>query len=204
MIAARVVCCPSPTIPSGTGPPLPRAQEPAIESGTVLADLDVRLQDGTRKRLSDLLADGPLVLFFYPKAFSKGCTAQACHFRDLSAELAEVGAQPVGVSRDDVTTQARFVEEHELGFPLIADEDGTLAKALGAKRPGPLWHRRRTYIIDTDRTLLGEIASESEMERHADEALALLREHAASSSGQGGPDVDAGLGGLNGENGTGE
>jgi thioredoxin-dependent peroxiredoxin len=144
-------------------------------TGQPLPDLEVSLHTGERTRLSHLAADGPLVVFFYPKAFTGGCTAQACHFRDLGAEFAEAGASRVGVSRDDVETQARFAAEHRFDYPLLADPDGEVASAFGAKRPGPLWSKRQTYVVAPDLTLLGSISSETDMEKHADEALALLR-----------------------------
>jgi thioredoxin-dependent peroxiredoxin len=144
-------------------------------TGQPLPDLEVTLHTGERTRLSHLAADGPLVVFFYPKAFTGGCTAQACHFRDLASEFADVGASRVGVSRDDVDTQARFAEEHRFDYPLLADPDGEVARAFGAKRPGPLWSKRQTYVVAPDLTLLGSISSETDMEKHADEALELLR-----------------------------
>jgi thioredoxin-dependent peroxiredoxin len=81
----------------------------------------------------------------------------------------------VGVSRDDVETQARFAGEHAFDYPLLADPDGAVATAFGAKRPGPLWSRRQTFVVDAELTLVGAIRSETDMEKHADEALALLR-----------------------------
>ncbi|WP_052666946.1 peroxiredoxin [Nitriliruptor alkaliphilus] len=144
--------------------------------GQRLPDLDVTLHTGEVTTLGKLAADGPLVVFFYPKAFTGGCTAEACHFRDLAAEFAAVGANRVGVSRDDVATQARFAESHGFDYPLLADPAGAVAKAFGAKRPGPLWSKRQTFVVDTDLTLLGAINSETDMERHADEALELLRQ----------------------------
>jgi thioredoxin-dependent peroxiredoxin len=141
-----------------------------------LPDLDLTLHTGETTTLSSLVEDGPLVVFFYPKAFTGGCTAEACHFRDLAAEFAEAGAQRIGVSRDDATTQARFVEEHGFDYPLVADPDGTVAKAFGAKRPGPLWSKRQTFVVDEQRTVVATISSETDMQRHADEALAVLAE----------------------------
>ena len=138
-------------------------------------DFTAALDDGRTLQLSELLTDGPAVLFFYPKAFTPGCTAESCHFRDLAAEFADLGAQRFGISRDDVETQARFRSEYNLDFPLISDADGEISRIFGAKRPGPLWSRRQTYVIDTDRTLLGVISSELNMDVHADEALDVLR-----------------------------
>lgn len=150
---------------------------PAV--GTRIPDLAVTTSDGASTTLSALAAGRPLVVFFYPKAFTAGCTAQACHFRDLGAEFAEAGASRVGVSRDGVDTQARFAQANAFDFPLIADADGSLASALGAKRVGPLPSRRQTVVLDADLTVLGVIASEVDMDRHADDALALLRARTA-------------------------
>jgi thioredoxin-dependent peroxiredoxin len=141
-----------------------------------LPDLEVTLHTGEATHLSALAEDGPLVVFFYPKAFTGGCTAEACHFRDLAAEFEEVGARRIGVSRDDASTQARFAAEHDFDYPLLADPDGEVAKAFGAKRPGPLWSKRQTFVVDRDLTVLATIASETDMEKHADEALAVLRQ----------------------------
>jgi thioredoxin-dependent peroxiredoxin len=151
-----------------------------MRPGELVPDFVATLQDGRAATLSTLLESGPVVLFFYPKAFTPGCTAQACHFRDLGAEFAEVGAQRIGVSRDDVRTQSRFWEEHDLDFPLISDPSGEVAGIFGAKRFGPIPFKRQTFVVDVDRTLLGVISSESSMERHADEALQLLRRSAAA------------------------
>ena len=145
-----------------------------MDVGDQVPDFTATLDSGETTTLSALLEGGPVVLFFYPKAFTGGCTAEACHFRDLAAEFAEAGAQRVGISRDDVDTQARFRDEHEFDYPLIADPDGTIARIFGARRMGPLWSKRQTFVIGTDRRLLGAIRSETDMERHADEALALV------------------------------
>ena len=140
-----------------------------------IPDFTATLADGRTVQLSQLLADGPIVLFFYPKAFTPGCTAESCNFRDLAAEFAELGAQRIGVSRDDVATQAKFAESYDLDFPLIADPDGSIAQIFGAKRMGPLPSKRQTFVIDTDRTLLGVVSSELNMQVHASDALDLLR-----------------------------
>ena len=145
------------------------------KAGERVPDLTVTVHDGTETTLSALAAGGPLVVFFYPKAFTAGCTAQACHFRDLGAEFSELGASRVGVSRDDADTQARFVTEHEFDYPLIADRDGAVSKAFGAKRVGPVPSRRQTYVLDADLTVLAVISDELRMDRHADDALEVLR-----------------------------
>lgn len=146
-----------------------------MQEGDKVPDFTAALDDGREVRFSELLARGPVVVFFYPKAFTGGCTAQACHFRDLSAEFAELGASRLGVSRDDVETQRRFREEHGYDYPLAADTDGSISKIFGAKRIGPLWSKRMTVVVDQDATVLRVIASETDMQVHADEALEALR-----------------------------
>ena len=137
-----------------------------------------RTRTGAERRLSDLLADGPVVLFFYPAAMTPGCTKEACHFRDLSAEFAAAGGQRVGVSTDNVDKQAQFAQRHTFDYPLLSDHDGTIAARFGVKR-GLLGKfmpvKRTTFVIDTDRTVLAVIASEISMDTHADKALEILR-----------------------------
>ncbi len=145
-----------------------------------IPDLTVTLDDGRRVRLTEHADGGHLVVFFYPKAFTGGCTAQACHFRDLGAEFAEVGASRVGVSRDDLETQARFSSEHGFDFPLISDPDGTVAKAFGAKRPGPMPSKRQTIVLDPQLRVVHRVSSELNMDLHADEALGHLRSQPAN------------------------
>lgn len=145
-----------------------------MDVGDEVPDFTATLDTGESTSLSALLEGGPIVLFFYPKAFTGGCTAEACHFRDLAAEFDEAGAQRFGISRDDVDTQARFRQEHGFDYPLIADPSGDIARVFGAKRIGPLWSKRQTFVIGQDRRLLGVVQSETDMERHADEALSLL------------------------------
>jgi peroxiredoxin Q/BCP len=131
--------------------------------------------DGTTIRLSDELAQGPVVLFFYPKAMTPGCTKESCHFRDLAGEFAEVKARRLGISADTVDKQHEFSEKHGFDYPLLSDKDRSVAKAYGVKRPGPLFNKRQTFVIGQDGTLLDVIASETNMDSHADKALATLR-----------------------------
>jgi len=147
-----------------------------MDTGRLVEDFRAPDQEGNPRRLSELLEDGPVVLFFYPKAMTSGCTAESCHFRDLGEEFARLGAQRVGISADSPERQARFDAKNSLGYPLLSDSDRSIAKQFGVKRPGPLFNKRATFVIDTDRTLLADISSELRMELHADEALEVLRQ----------------------------
>jgi peroxiredoxin Q/BCP len=146
-----------------------------LSSGDQAPDFTLSDQTGTQVSLSGLLADGPVVLFFYPKAMTTGCTKESCHFRDLAGEFAEVGAQRIGISADKVDKQAAFDAKHGLGYPLLSDPDRKVAGAFGVKRPGPIFNKRATFVIGTDRTVLAAISSETNMDLHADEALTVLR-----------------------------
>lgn len=150
-----------------------------IRQGDRVDDFELPDQTGTTRRLSALLADGPVVLFFYPAAMTPGCTKEACHFRDLAGEFAALGASPVGISTDAVDKQARFADTQRFDFPLLSDTGGAVAARFGVKRGllGKLMPvKRTTFVIDTDRTVLEVIASELHMEAHADKALAVLRQ----------------------------
>ena len=146
--------------------------------GDVVDDFELADETGTRRRLSEFLATGPVVLFFYPAAMTRGCTAESCHFRDLAAEFAQVGAQRVGISRDSVQRQRQFSDLHNFGYPLLSDPDGEVAELFGVRRRlalGPLSTKRMTFVIDTDRRILDVIHSEVSMNDHADRALEVLR-----------------------------
>lgn len=150
-----------------------------MRTGDTVADFELPDQIGAPRKLSALLADGPVVLFFYPAAMTPGCTKEACHFRDLAGEFAAVGAQRVGISVDEVAKQAKFADQQGFDYPLLSDSDGAVATQFGVKRGllGKLMPvRRTTFVIDTDRRVLDVIASEFSMNTHADKALELLRE----------------------------
>ena len=148
----------------------------ALEAGQKAPEFEATDQHGTTHTLTGLLDNGPVVLFFYPKAMTTGCTAESCHFRDLAGEFAAAGAQRVGISADSVDRQKEFDDKNDLGYPLLSDADKTIAADYGVKRwgtPGVL--KRQTFVIGTDGKLLEVIASETNMEAHADEALETLR-----------------------------
>lgn len=152
-----------------------------MKPGDKVLDFTLPDQSGTPRSLEALLKDGPLVLFFYPGAMTPGCTAEACHFRDLAAEFAEAGASRAGISNDTVAKQAEFADVKSFDYPLLSDEDGSIATQFGVKRGllgklSPV--KRSTFVIDTDRTMLESFSSEFRFEAHADHALEFLRARA--------------------------
>ncbi|MEV0483576.1 peroxiredoxin [Streptomyces sp. NPDC050508] len=149
-----------------------------LNVGDKVEDFTLPDETGAERSLTELLTEGPVVLFFYPAALSAGCTAEACHFRDLAAEFAAVGARPVGISGDSVDKQQEFAGKHTLGMPLLSDADGTIRERFGVKRGFSLAPTKRaTFVIGEDRTILEVVSSELRMNTHADRALAALRAH---------------------------
>jgi len=152
-----------------------------VDKGDTVEEFELPDEQGNPRRLSDLVASGPVVLFFYPAAMTKGCTAESCHFRDLGAEFAALGAQRVGISADTVDKQRRFSEMHGFDYPLLSDADGRVARQFGVRRSfGPLPVKRATFVIDTDSRVLEVVRSETRMDKHADRALEALRERAGA------------------------
>ncbi|MET0136567.1 MAG: peroxiredoxin [Kibdelosporangium sp.] len=151
--------------------------------GDVVEDFELPDETGTPRRLTEFLAKGPVVLFFYPAAMTRGCTAESCHFRDLAAEFAEFDAQRVGISGDPVEKQKEFSTLNSFDYPLLSDSDGVVSGRLGVRRKlgiGPLKTRRMTFVIDTDRKVLAVIHTELDMNGHADQALETLRQRASA------------------------
>ncbi|GAA4073497.1 peroxiredoxin [Streptomyces shaanxiensis] len=147
-----------------------------LKVGDKVEDFALPDETGASRSLTELLAEGPVVLFFYPAALTPGCTAEACHFRDLAAEFAAVGARPVGISGDAVERQQEFADRHTLGMTLLSDADGAVREVFGVARGFSLAPTKRvTFVIGQDRTVLEVVRSELRMNTHADRALAALR-----------------------------
>ena len=121
-----------------------------MEIGDTAPDFELTADDGRTVKLSDELTKGPVVLFFYPKAMTSGCTKESCHFRDLASEFSAAGAQRIGISADSVERQHKFSEKHSFDFTLLSDPDRAVARQFGVKRPGPLFNKRQTFVIGTD------------------------------------------------------
>jgi peroxiredoxin Q/BCP len=115
----------------------------------------------------------PVVLYFYPRDGTPGCTREACAFRDAWDRLAQAGAQVIGVSSDDVASHRRFADEHHLGFPLLADSDGRIADSYGVRRIFGL-DARVTFVIDREGRV-AQVYPNVDPAVHADEVIRALR-----------------------------
>jgi peroxiredoxin Q/BCP len=126
-----------------------------IEPGQKAPAFTLTADDGRKVRLADLKGR-PIVLYFYPKNDTPGCTKEACAFRDRRAKLERLGAQVFGVSPDDVASHGRFRDKYGLNFPLLADPDHAVAEKYGAWREKNMYGKksmgvqRSTYLIDAD------------------------------------------------------
>src|SRR4051794_22355911 len=150
--------------------------------GDQVEDFELLDETGTKRSLKELVANGPVVLFFYPAAMTYGCTKESCHFRDLKAEFEAVGAQRVGISADKVDKQKQFSDKHDFDYPLLSDPDRKVAAMFGvARKISLLAVKRTTFVIDTDRKVIAVIHSEISMDKHADQALEVLRARTPSA-----------------------
>lgn len=129
-----------------------------IEEGQVAPDFTLPADDGSTVHLADLRGR-PVVLYFYPKDDTPGCTREACSFRDLHADLAAAGAVVLGVSPDSVASHGRFRDKYGLNFRLLADPDHAVAEAYGAWREKNMYGRksmgiqRSTWLVHPDGTV---------------------------------------------------
>jgi thioredoxin-dependent peroxiredoxin len=142
---------------------------------------DFTLQDDQEKtiHLSDFAAK-PVVLFFYPKADTPGCTIEACGFRDQFRKIQNTGAIVLGISRDTPKAQKKFREKYDLPYPLLADVDETVCKQFGVLKEKNMYGKkvmgieRTTFLIGPDQRLL-KIFPKVMPEGHAEEVLATLK-----------------------------
>jgi peroxiredoxin Q/BCP len=147
--------------------------------GDVVDDFTLPDQDGNSVSLSQF-AGKPVVLFFYPRADTPGCTIEACGFRDHFAKLKKAGVVVLGVSRDTVKAQKKFADKYDLKYPLLADSEMELIKRFDLLKEKKMYGKpvtgveRTTYLIGPDQKLIHEFKN-VKPEGHAEEVLALLK-----------------------------
>ncbi|BCW96045.1 MAG: thioredoxin-dependent thiol peroxidase [Fimbriimonadales bacterium] len=151
-----------------------------LTNGSMAPDFSLPDQHGNTVRLSDYRGRW-VVLYFYPKDMTPGCTQEACSFRDVHADLVQEGAVVLGVSADDVQSHRKFADKYELPFPLLADTDHTVSDAYGAWRKKHMYGKefwgvdRITYLIAPDGTVHRAFAKVKPA-THGDEVLTALRQ----------------------------
>jgi len=151
-----------------------------LTRGSIAPDFSLADQQGNPVRLSDYRGRW-VVLYFYPKDMTPGCTQEACSFRDVYADLAQEGAVVLGVSADDVQSHRKFADKYELPFPLLADTDHTVSEAYGAWRKKHMYGKefwgvdRMTYLIAPDGTVY-HVFTKVKPAAHGDEVLTAIRQ----------------------------
>ncbi|MEY2748704.1 MAG: peroxiredoxin [Synechococcaceae bacterium WBB_3_034] len=145
-----------------------------LSSGDRAPQIALTDQNGVERR-SDQLAGKALVLFFYPKDDTPGCTMEACAFRDSYADLQALGAEVWGVSGDDAGSHQRFASRHNLPYPLLVDRGNQLRRAFGVPAVLGLLPGRVTYVIDADGVIRHVFNNLLDGPAHRREALEALR-----------------------------
>jgi thioredoxin-dependent peroxiredoxin len=150
------------------------AQE--IRVGDPAPAFEMPASNGETVKLSDFLGRSEVVLFFYPKDNTPGCTMEACSFRDSYEAFKDAGAVVIGVSSDSNESHQKFADRHRLPYPLLSDADGRLRARFGVPRTFGLFPGRVTYLIDKRGIVRHVFSSQLQPAKHVEEALRVLKE----------------------------
>jgi len=145
-----------------------------VEIGSKAPAFTLPSQSGEIVNLTDLLDRRPVVLFFYPKDDTPGCTREACAFRDNYQAFSKLDAEVVGISSDSVESHRSFAREHRLPFTLLSDEGGKVRKLYGVSNTFGLFPGRVTYVIDEKGVIRHIFSSQLGAKSHVEEALKFL------------------------------
>jgi thioredoxin-dependent peroxiredoxin len=143
-----------------------------VEEGKPAPDFELVSDEGEKVRLSSLRGK-PVVLYFYPRDDTPGCTAQACGIRDSYDAFGKRDVVVVGVSTDSESSHKRFKEKHGLPFTLLADPDRTLGDVYGVAREGKRSYARSTFVIDRNGKV-AKVMHRVKPDRHAEQVLAAI------------------------------
>ena len=148
-----------------------------MEAGSKAPDFEAQAHTGERVRLSDFQGR-IVVLYFFPRAMTPGCTREGIRFNELLPEFERLGAVVLGVSTDDVERQRRFAEEHGFRFLLLSDPEGEIARKYGVLRKGSrrVSAERVTFVVGPEGDIRSVLRGLRPAERHADEALRIVKE----------------------------
>ncbi len=151
-----------------------------LEVGSRAPEFVLPNDEGVEISLTDLLADGPLILYFYPADFTPGCTKEACSIRDIHNDIQSVGLQVAGISPQDEDSHRRFREEHDLPFTLLSDPEKVAIKMYDVDGPFSVGVRRATFLINQDRKIQDAVMADVRIGRHQEfiEKAVILRETA--------------------------
>ena len=151
-----------------------------VNVGDRAPDFELRSSSGEPVKLSGFAGKKAVVVFFYPKDDSPGCTVEACHFRDQHALFADAGAEVLGISADSIDSHVKFAQKHGLPMTLLSDPDNKVRESYGVKSTLGLLPGRVTFVIDRQGVVRSVYASQVRFQKHVTEALALVKQLAAS------------------------
>ena len=146
-----------------------------VVAGSLAPNFTLPSQSGKVVSLRDFLGKKPVILYFYPKDDTPGCTKEACAFRERYEDFRELHAEVIGISSDSVELHRSFAAEHELPFTLLSDEGGKVRKHYGASSTFGLFPGRVTYVLDEEGVVRHIFSSQLGVEKHVEEALEALR-----------------------------
>ena len=147
-----------------------------IRAGDKAPDFTLPSQSGERVRLYDRLGERVVVLYFYPRDDTRGCTAEACAFRDSYEAFTDAGADVIGISSDSVDRHAAFAGKHKLPFTLLSDKGGQVRKSYGVPAVLGMVPGRVTFVIDREGTVRHSFNSMTNIGQHVSDALRIVRE----------------------------
>ena len=146
-----------------------------VKVGSVAPDFTLPSQSGEMVSFHDLLGKRAMVLFFYPKDNTLGCTKEVCAFRDSFEELGRLDAEVIGISSDTVDSHRGFAEKHKLPFTLLSDQGGKVRSLYGVPTTLGLFPGRVTYVIDKEGVVRHIFSSQVNVEKHVEEAMRTLQ-----------------------------
>ena len=151
-----------------------------LKAGTKAPEFVLPNDQGSDTSLTDLLENGPTILYFYPADFTPGCTKEACAIRDIYQDIVSVGLQIAGISPQDVDSHERFRDEYKLPFLLLSDPDKVAIKMYGVDGLLGVGVRRATFLISQDRVIQDAVLADINIGRHKAfiEKAIILRETA--------------------------
>lgn len=154
-----------------------------LEIGSKAPEFVLADDEGGETSLTDLLQDGPLILYFYPADFTPGCTKEACSIRDIHNDIQSVGLRVAGVSPQDVDSHQKFRDEYGLPFTLLSDPDKVAVKMYDVDGPFGVGVRRATFLIGQDRIIKDAVMADVFIGRHQEfiEKAIILRETAGKA-----------------------
>jgi len=147
-----------------------------VSVGDKALDFALPDQSGTLVKLSDFIGSKIIVLYFYPKDFSRGCTAEACAFRDSYDVFVNAGAQVIGVSSQSVESHNKFAVFYKLPFILLSDDHGKVRQLFSVPSTLGMLPGRVTYVIDKKGIVRHVFSSQTSAKKHIEEALRVIKE----------------------------